>query len=26
MVTILSGSPPDTGMNSWILARTGQTR
>jgi len=26
MVTMLSGSPPDTGMNSWILARTGQTR
>jgi uncharacterized damage-inducible protein DinB len=26
MVTMLSGSPPDTGINSWILARTGQTR
>ena len=26
MVTMLSGSPPDTGINTWILARTGQTR
>jgi uncharacterized damage-inducible protein DinB len=26
MVTMLSGSPPDTGMNTWVLARTGQTR
>jgi uncharacterized damage-inducible protein DinB len=26
MVTLLSGSPPDTGMNSWVLARTGQAR
>jgi uncharacterized damage-inducible protein DinB len=26
MVTMLSGSPPDTGVNSWILARSGQTR
>jgi uncharacterized damage-inducible protein DinB len=26
MVTMLSGSPPDTGINSWILARTGQLR
>jgi len=26
MVTMLSGSPPDTGINTWILHRTGQTR
>jgi uncharacterized damage-inducible protein DinB len=26
MVTMLSGSPPDTGVNSWILTRTGQMR
>ena len=26
MVTMLSGSPPDTGINTWILMRTGQTR
>jgi uncharacterized damage-inducible protein DinB len=26
MVTVLSGSPPDTGINTWILMRTGQTR
>lgn len=26
MVTMLSGSPPDTGMNTWILSRTGQAR
>ena len=26
MVTILSSSPPDTGINTWILARTGQVR
>jgi uncharacterized damage-inducible protein DinB len=26
MVTLLSGSPPDTGINSWILVRTGQMR
>jgi uncharacterized damage-inducible protein DinB len=26
MVTILSSSPPDTGMNTWILTRMGQTR
>jgi uncharacterized damage-inducible protein DinB len=26
MVTMLSGSPPDTGLNSWILVRTGQMR
>lgn len=26
MVTMLSGSPPDTGLNSWIIARTGQMR
>jgi uncharacterized damage-inducible protein DinB len=26
MVTMLSGSPPDTGVNTWILVRTGQTR
>jgi uncharacterized damage-inducible protein DinB len=24
MVTILSGSPPDTGVNTWSLTRTGQ--
>ncbi|TMQ23015.1 MAG: hypothetical protein E6K82_11910, partial [Candidatus Rokuibacteriota bacterium] len=24
MVTMLSGSPPDTGINTWILTRTGQ--
>jgi uncharacterized damage-inducible protein DinB len=26
MVTMLSGSPPDTGLNSWIMMRTGQMR
>jgi uncharacterized damage-inducible protein DinB len=26
MLTILSGSPPDTGINTWELHRTGQTR
>jgi uncharacterized damage-inducible protein DinB len=26
MVTMLSGSPPDTGINTWILIRTGQMR
>jgi uncharacterized damage-inducible protein DinB len=26
MVTMLSGSPPDTGINSWLLLRSGQTR
>jgi uncharacterized damage-inducible protein DinB len=26
MLTILSGSPPDTGINTWELLRTGQTR
>jgi len=26
MLTMLSGSPPDTGINTWILARTGQSR
>jgi uncharacterized damage-inducible protein DinB len=26
MVTMLSGSPPDTGINTWILQRTGQSR
>ncbi len=26
MVTMLSGSPPDTGINTWILARSGQMR
>jgi uncharacterized damage-inducible protein DinB len=26
MVTMLSGSPPDTGVNSWVIARTGQMR
>jgi uncharacterized damage-inducible protein DinB len=26
MVTMLSGSPPDTGMNSWTLIRSGQMR
>ena len=26
MLTILSGSPPDTGINTWVLLRTGQTR
>jgi len=26
MVTMLSGSPPDTGINTWILVRSGQTR
>ena len=26
MVTMLSGSPPDTGINTWILVRTGQLR
>jgi uncharacterized damage-inducible protein DinB len=26
MVTMLSGSPPDTGINTWILVRSGQMR
>ena len=26
MLTMLSGSPPDTGINTWVLARSGQTR
>lgn len=26
MITMLSTSPPDTGMNTWILLRTGQAR
>ena len=26
MLTMLSGSPPDTGINTWELDRTGQTR
>jgi uncharacterized damage-inducible protein DinB len=26
MVTMLSGSPPDTGINSWTLIRSGQIR
>jgi uncharacterized damage-inducible protein DinB len=26
MVTMVSGSPPDTGMNTWVLTRTGQRR
>jgi uncharacterized damage-inducible protein DinB len=26
MVTMLSASPPDTGINSWLLVRSGQTR
>ena len=26
MVTLLSGSPPDTGINTWELLRTGQAR
>jgi uncharacterized damage-inducible protein DinB len=26
MLTLLSGSPPDTGINTWELLRTGQTR
>jgi uncharacterized damage-inducible protein DinB len=26
MLTMLSGSPPDTGINTWILVRTGQMR
>jgi len=26
MLTLLSGSPPDTGINTWILHRTGQAR
>jgi uncharacterized damage-inducible protein DinB len=26
MVTLLSGSPPDTGINTWMLMRTGQAR
>jgi uncharacterized damage-inducible protein DinB len=26
MLTILSGSPPDTGINTWELLRTGQMR
>jgi uncharacterized damage-inducible protein DinB len=26
MITMLRGSPPDTGINTWVLARTGQLR
>jgi uncharacterized damage-inducible protein DinB len=26
MITMVSGSPPDTGINTWELLRTGQTR
>jgi uncharacterized damage-inducible protein DinB len=26
MVTMLNGSPPDTGINTWMLKRTGQAR
>ena len=26
MVTMLSASPPDTGINSWLLLQSGQTR
>ena len=26
MITIISGSPPDTGINTWELIRTGQQR
>jgi len=26
MITLLSASPPDTGINTWILQRTGQVR
>ena len=26
MLTIISGSPPDTGINTWELRRTGQSR
>jgi uncharacterized damage-inducible protein DinB len=26
MITLIKGSPPDTGMNTWVLLRTGQTR
>jgi uncharacterized damage-inducible protein DinB len=26
MLTIASGSPPDTGINTWELTRTGQQR
>jgi len=26
MLTLLSGSPPDTGINTWILLKTGQSR
>jgi len=26
MMTMLSGSPPDTGINTWILVRSGQMR
>lgn len=26
MVTMLRGSPPDTGINTWMLQRTGQAR
>ena len=26
MVTMLRGSPPDTGMNTWVLGRAGQPR
>jgi uncharacterized damage-inducible protein DinB len=26
MLTMLSGSPPDTGVNTWVLVRSGQIR
>jgi uncharacterized damage-inducible protein DinB len=26
MVTMVSGSPPDTGINTWVLTRSGQRR
>ncbi|HEV8586327.1 MAG TPA: DinB family protein [Methylomirabilota bacterium] len=26
MITLIKGSPPDTGMNTWVLTRMGQTR
>jgi len=26
MITLLSASPPDTGINTWILKHTGQAR
>jgi uncharacterized damage-inducible protein DinB len=26
MITLIKGSPPDTGVNTWVLRRTGQTR